>query len=268
MIKRIFLAALAAGALAAVLITAVQAFTTTPIILHAEKYERGGGSHSGHSGIERQRALVRVAVLALPPKLAPPPGRGEARSIHGHENKKKEAWAPGIGLERTLFTGLSNLLAGVGFGLLLVACFAIHGKPVDGHRGVMWGLAGFAVFVLAPALGLPPEVPGAKTAALTDRQIWWGFSAATTALGLGLMVFARHWALKALGAVLIAVPHLVGAPQPAELGGAVPPELAGHFAAASIVVNAIFWAVLGWLAGTFYQRLGRENPQSGQYQPG
>jgi predicted cobalt transporter CbtA len=69
------------------------------------------------------------------------------------------------------------------------------------------------------------------------------------------MVFARQHALKVLGVVVVALPHIIGAPHPAEIGGAVPPELAGHFAAASIVVSAIFWASLGWLGGTFWQRL-------------
>ena len=52
------------------------------------------------------------------------------------------------------------------------------------------------------------------------------------------------------------LPHLIGAPQPARIGGPVPPELAGHFVAASLVTAAIFWCALGWLSGTFWQRLG------------
>ncbi|HUT49723.1 MAG TPA: CbtA family protein [Alphaproteobacteria bacterium] len=279
MIKRMFLAAIAAGLLAGLLITAVQTFTTTPIILHAEQFEAAGdGKEHKHGALVPSAALVggTSASTGGLVQLADAghggkPGHTHQHADGGHGGKpghthqhaqghlaKKGGEAPALGggLERLFYTGLANLLMGVGFGLLLVACFALYGKPVDPRRGVLWGLAGFAVFTLAPGLGLPPEVPGSKAAAVTDRQIWWAFAAVAAALGLWLMVFARQHALKVLGVVVIAVPHLIGAPQPAQIGGAVPPELAGHFAAASIVVSAIFWASLGWLSGTFWQRLG------------
>ena len=69
------------------------------------------------------------------------------------------------------------------------------------------------------------------------------------------MVFARRTALKVAGVLVVAVPHLIGAPQPEQFGGSAPPELAGHFAAATIVCSAIFWAVLGWLTGGLWRRL-------------
>jgi len=56
------------------------------------------------------------------------------------------------------------------------------------------------------------------------------------------------------GIVAIALPHLIGAPQPESIGGNVPPELAAHFVAASLVTAAIFWCATGWLAGTFWER--------------
>jgi predicted cobalt transporter CbtA len=37
----------------------------------------------------------------------------------------------------------------------------------------------------------------------------------------------------------------------------VPPELAAAFAARSLVVNAVFWALLGLATGALYERLGR-----------
>jgi cobalt transporter subunit CbtA len=265
-----FLAAIAAGLLAGLLITAVQTLTTTPIILHAERYEKAGGHE--HNALLPDGGLVRAASDETwgIVRLAHAGHGGKPGHTHpladaghggkpGHTHQRADGGAAmttiGGGIERLFYTGLANVLMGVGFALLLVACFALYGKPVDPRRGVLWGLAGFAVFTLAPGLGLPPEVPGSKAAALTDRQIWWACAAAAAALGLWLMVFARQHALKALGVVVVALPHIVGAPRPAELGGAVPPELAGHFAAASIVVSAIFWASLGWLGGTFWQRL-------------
>ena len=62
--------------------------------------------------------------------------------------------------------------------------------------------------------------------------------------------------LDTVANLAMALPHLIGAPQPARIGGPVPPELAGHFVAASLVTAAIFWCALGWLSGTFWQRLG------------
>ncbi len=234
------------GALAAVFITAVQSFTTLPIIHHAEKYERAAKG-DGHSRAEPLKFVHLASARPPTPIVELAAGDDKAAS-------KDEAWPPGADWERVLFTGLANLIAAVGFALLLVGCFVIHGRPVNAARGFLWGMAGFAVFVLAPGLGLPPEVPGSKAADLMARQTWFTAAAAAAAVGLWLMIFTRLAVLKAAGVVVIALPHLIGAPQPASLGGSAPPELAGHFAAASIVVNAIFWASLGWLAGAFYER--------------
>ena len=92
---------------------------------------------------------------------------------------------------------------------------------------------------LTETLGLPPEVPGAKAAALNDRQLWWFLCAALTAAGLWSMIF-RSGAVWAIGGiVLIALPHLIGAPVPDRIGGPVPPELAAHFVAASLFTAAV-----------------------------
>jgi len=277
-----FLAAIAAGLLAGLLITAVQTVTTTPIILHAETYEKAGdGKAHQHGTLLPDGGLVRTynrttgnrtntggLVQLAHAGHGGKPGHthpladaghgGNPGHTHQHADGKATSAAGaeiGGGLERLFYTGLANLIMGVGFALLLIACFALYGKPVSPRQGVLWGLAGFAVFTLAPGLGLPPEVPGSMAADVAARQFWWAGAAVAAAVGLWLMVFARQHALKVLGVVVVAVPHIIGAPQPAEIGGAVPPELAGHFAAASIVVSAIFWASLGWLGGTFWQRL-------------
>jgi predicted cobalt transporter CbtA len=87
--------------------------------------------------------------------------------------------------------------------------------------------------------------------------IWWLATAATTASGLALMVFVRTtWALL-IGVALLIAPHLIGAALSPEGTGVVPSELAAAFAARSLVVNAVFWALLGLAAGALYERLGR-----------
>ena len=52
-----------------------------------------------------------------------------------------------------------------------------------------------------------------------------------------------------LGVVLIALPHLIGAPHPSSPESAVPAVLAAEFAARSIASMAVFWIVLGAVFG-------------------
>lgn len=157
-------------------------------------------------------------------------------------------------VERVVFTLATNILLGIGFCLILAACFTFHGGPVTGKVGLMWGMAGFAVFTLAPGLGLPPELPGTASADLAARQGWWALAVACTALGLWLLVFRASVGAKLGGIAVLLLPHMIGAPHPHELSHAVPAELAARFAAASIVVSAVFWAVSGWLSGAAYRR--------------
>ena len=96
----------------------------------------------------------------------------------GHEWKHDEGedsteWFPDEGLERTFYTSGSNIVTGVAFALVLVGVFLLRGKPVDLNQGFLWGAAGFVVFSAAPALGLPPELPGMTAATLGSRQLWW-----------------------------------------------------------------------------------------------
>ncbi len=163
----------------------------------------------------------------------------------------------GASLLRIAGTVGANVLVGVGFGLLLTAAFVIYGQIINARRGLYWGLAGFAAFALAPSLGLPPELPGMAAGELGPRQVWWLFTALATMAGLGAVVFSTQIWLRAAGAVLIAVPHVIGAPAPHELG-ALPPEMVAQFAAATLATAALFWVVLGATAGLVYGRKQRE----------
>lgn len=250
MFRRIFLSAIAAGLLAGLVTSVMQEFTTTPLILAAERYETGD--------VGRQAAVQSGAPQVILAHAIP-----EAHShlfVHGdgdgHEHGvgAQTPWEPANGLERTFYTSLANVITGIGFALILVAGFALRGDEMDGRRGVLWGIAGFAAFSLLPSLGLPPEVPGSFAAELTARQGWWLFAAVASAAGIWLAVFGRATWLQVAGLVVLALPHLVGAPQPEAFGGSAPPELAGHFVAASLVTAAVFWVALGWLSGSFYRR--------------
>ena len=83
------------------------------------------------------------------------------------------AWAPEDGLERIFFTVIANCLTGVAFGCCWWPAFALYRRDMDWRKGVLWGLGGFAAFALAPAVVLPPEVPGAAAAAVPLRQGLW-----------------------------------------------------------------------------------------------
>ena len=153
-------------------------------------------------------------------------------------------------------TFAANLVAGVGFALLLTGAFLLYGGELNWRRGLLWGLAGFASLAAAPALGLPPELPGEPAAAVFSRQLWWAGTAAATAGGLALAVFPRRVTLKVLGGALIVLPHLIGAPHPADgAASPVPEELTHAFIAASLGANALFWLVLGGCAGWLFPRL-------------
>jgi cobalt transporter subunit CbtA len=150
---------------------------------------------------------------------------------------------------------MATVVTGIGFALALIGAMVLSNRRIDGWTGLAFGTAGFAAVALAPALGLPPEMPGNAAADLSERQLWWGFAVAATAGGLAALLLTRSAAVRVGGLVLLALPHVVGAPHPAAFASAAPAELAARFAAASLVVSAVFWAVLGTAAGAVHARL-------------
>ena len=184
MFQKIFFAAVVSGVIAGLFATAVQSVRVIPQIFEAEKYEK--------------REPVPIPQT--------------------HEDHPEEEG----GLSRLALTLVSNVVSAIGFALLLVGCFALRGE-VDWWRGILWGVGGFIVFALAPAVGLPPELPGASTAPLPHRQVWWILTVAATGSGLGLLAFKPGTLFKALGVVLIILPHVFGAPHHEAGGGLVSP---------------------------------------------
>ena len=247
MIRRLFFAAITAGLLTGLITSLLHQFTTIPIILEAETYET-----ASTVGFVTPSKALPAAFLGLTV------AKGSSHHlVHGVDESHAQGkiWAPKDGLERALFTTLTNTLLATGFALLLVAGMTIHGGAVDARRGVLWGAGGFVAFTLAPAFGLPPEIPGMATADLVARQTWWITAAAMAVGGLWLLVFTDGLVRKMIGVAIIVAPHLVGAPHPNELGaGNVPAELAARFASTSIVISALFWALLGGFSGYFYGR--------------
>jgi cobalt transporter subunit CbtA len=228
MLRRMVTTGLFAGFLTALIYSVVQAFTVTPLILEAEVYEQAGAGHSHGAVVAAAEPVAEAA-----------------------------AWTPSDGIQRYGFTFLANIVTAVGFAFVMTAAFAIRGKPVDMRTGLWWGAAGYAIFALAPSLGLPPEVPGAAAADLQARQLWWFGTMVATAAGLGLLVFARPLCLRAVGVPILLLPHLIGAPRPVGLeSGPVPPELASLYVVWALVAALFFWLLLGASTGEIYRRLG------------
>lgn len=220
--KKIVAVAALAGLFAGLLLTLIQQIQVVPLILEAERYEQGAVESASHEN--------------------------HASAGHG-------AWQPQSGWERNLATAGANIVVAVGFALLLGAAVALRGAKLDWRSGFLWGLGGYAVFFVAPSLGLPPEVPGTAAAGLAPRQMWWVATSIFTAAGLWFLVFSKRGTARVLGVGLLLLPHLVGAPQPEFHGGAAPAELARAFLVATVIANAVFWLGLGGLVGFFEKRM-------------
>ena len=111
---------------------------------------------------------------------------------------------------------------------------------------------------VAPGAGLPPEIPGMPAADLLPRQVWWAGTILATGAGLYLIAVRRETLAIAAAVALIALPHLIGAPQPPDAATSVPPGLAAGFAANTVAAAAVFWALIGLFTGIAVSRAAPE----------
>ena len=220
MLKRIVSAAALAGLISGLLLTAIQQIEIVPLIEAAEAREAANVASQAHQ--------------------------------HSEAN---QSWTPHAGWERALATAVSNIILAIAFALLLSSAMSLR-RSSGWRAGLVWGIAGYVVFFVAPALGLPPELPGTDAAPLSDRQLWWVGTVALSGAGLWVAVFADKPWLRILGLALLIAPHLVGAPQPATPAASAPLDLTSDFIRATYITNAILWLSLGGLFGHFWR--GRE----------
>ena len=140
--SRIIYSAILVGFVAGVLLTSLQIASLNPIIFAAESY---------------QPDTAETAMA----------GGGDGHSGHRHEHDG-EAWVPVDGLGRTTYTLLANILASTGFAAMVLALMCLfwltRKSNISWSQGSLWGLAGFSALFLAPAIGLPPEIPGMAAA--------------------------------------------------------------------------------------------------------
>ena len=225
MFRKVVYYSILAGIVAGLVLSAVQRLQVVPIIFAAETFESA-------------------------------PADAASVEADGHDH---EHWGPEDGAERTAFTAASNVLTAIGYALVLLSVMLVtqswsQNRPTRfaWSRALAWSLGGYAVFWLAPALGLPPEIPLQNAAELQDRQVWWVVCVVCTAAGLGGLAFApAPW--RWVAPLVIAVPYLIGAPHPEgpmfleqspEAAKALE-ALAADFVYATAFANAAFWLVLG-----------------------
>ncbi|MCW3782003.1 CbtA family protein [Defluviimonas salinarum] len=240
MIQRLLAGGLIAGFAAGLFAALLHFAFIQELILLGEEYETGALVHFGGTGEAAEAAGHDHA-------------EGEPAHDDGAAAEEGETSAATRNALTVLFTGLIY----ASYGLILVAGFALaehFGRRVEARDGIFWGLAGFAALMLAPAMGLAPELPGSVAAELGARQAWWLGTVVATAGGLALLAFGRGFVPALIGGALLAGPHLIGAPHPEGFFGVAPPEVAGEYSARVLGVGFFAWAALGWLAARLWTR--------------
>lgn len=223
--RRIIFNALLIGIFAGLILSVMQILTVNPIIFAAETYE----VEEGHN--------------------------------HAAHDHSEQAWAPEDGSERTTFTIVANIFAGVGFTSVLLALMSqlkmsqlkLQGSARLTYReGVLWGVAGFIAFFVAPGIGLPPEIPGIQAAPIESRQIWWLIAVLGVGIGMFILAYAPM-KIKPLGVFSIVLPYIINIPHhngptfghPDPVAVATLSALHQKFIIASGASNLLFWLVLG-----------------------
>jgi cobalt transporter subunit CbtA len=226
MTKNLFVSAICAGIAAGLLASALQFTFVIPVLLEGELYETGARVHFGTDGSPQS-------------DRGTPPLAGD--------------WL------RHFMTVAFNIVTYTGYGLLLAAMISfasLKGITTTAKQGLIWGLCGYIAVQLAPAISLPPELPGTIAAEVGQRQLWWISTILASAAGLGLIAFGHSY-LPLAGVVLMAIPHLLGAPHLDTFFGVAPPELAAEFATLSLGAAAAGWVLLGCAVAAILQHLDR-----------
>jgi cobalt transporter subunit CbtA len=222
MLRNILAGGLVGGILGGAIVGVVQGFTTGPLILHAETFEVA----SAHE------ALVHFV------------------HAHGHAAPAEHAGD----FARFMLTLVATIAVATGYAWMLLAAMVAKGAPITARSVIPWAAAAFFAVGLAPAFGLPPELPGAAAADLSARQLWWLFTAVSSAGGLAAIFLSRTNVWVLVGIVALALPHLVGAPHPDGMSSSVPAELAAQFVSASLVIQLLMWIGPGVIAGYVVSR--------------
>lgn len=204
-IRRLFSAALAAGAVAGIVAAIAQMWLLQPLLVAAEALEVGNHSHTHDSHHLARHALTFAA----------------------------------------------NIISFCGFALVMVALmewFDPKPKLSPVLNGLLWGGLGYFTIILAPTLGLPPNLPGLPVADIAMRQIWWLLAvlSASASLWVALLAPLPIWRI-AIALLIFIAPHIYGAPT-TEAVSNIPPAWSALFATRSVGISFIAWMILGAVA--------------------
>ncbi|MCZ4271807.1 CbtA family protein [Maritalea porphyrae] len=242
MFKNILFAAVFAGLAAGLVMSGFSFWKVVPLIIQAEQYE--SADHDHH---------------AVPAETS----ETEVAHADDHDQAVEEsppAWAPTDGFERNAYTVAANLLVGVGFALMLGAISVLFAIPFNLQNSLLWGLAGFITFSIAPSLGLAPELPGMPAGDLGARQVWWWATVVVTAAAFVTMAKFPEPMVIAGAIVALLVPHLLGAPQPeGHDASMVPAHLAANYVSAAHFMAAAFWLSVAPLYALSHDWLSKQD---------
>ena len=216
MFTRILTSALIAGAGAGLVASLLHLAFVQPVLLQAEMFEDGTLQHFA----DRATQVPEMSI--------------------------------GIDPLRDGLSVIFFMLLYAGYALILVSLFGFaedRGNTVNARSGLLWGIAGYVTVLLAPAASLAPEVPGVSAPDVTLRQVWWFGTVAVTGGAMWLIAFGQSWAAWGAAILLLAAPHLIGAPEPDVMTGPAPPEIAALYAARVLATGLAVWACLGLFAG-------------------
>lgn len=221
MLSKLLTSALFAGAVSGLIAGLLQIIFVQPVLLHAELYESGQLVHFGAQAVSAHPDLLEFDPM------------------------------------RDLLSIVFTMMTYCGYAFILVALMLLaeeRGAEVTPRNGMIWGVAGFIAAHFAPGLTLAPEVPGVAAADVGARQIWWFATVISAGVALWLLAFGRGWMLWGVAVILLAAPHLIGAPEPDSFTGPVPPEVAALFAARAFGVGMAAWVILGCFAAYFLDK--------------
>jgi cobalt transporter subunit CbtA len=160
---------------------------------------------------------------------------------------------------RSISTFLGDVFLAVGFGLIVTGIYTACGSG-GWKLGLLVGLAGFVTFHLAPAVVVPPAVPGMEVAPLALRQTAWLVAVASAVTGIILFFYLSGLA-RLSGLLILVLPGVVFRFLVPLAAPSTPlPSLAlidRAFVTRTLGVMLVFWLILGTLSGYLFARAQR-----------
>ena len=157
---------------------------------------------------------------------------------------------------RSISTLLGDVLVAIGFGLIVTGIYTVSGSG-GWEMGLLIGLAGFVTFHLAPAVVVPPAVPGMEVASLALRQTAWLTAVASTVIG-SILFFYLSGLARLSGLLFLVLPGVVfrflvplGMPSTQLRSLAL---LDRAFVTRTLGMMLVFWLILGSLSGYLFAR--------------